>query len=96
MTRLFALALLVAVAAAPVARADDTVSIDTGPIGTATMAADGTVTLWLRAELPNHGGVAHGTIAYRPDNRQYRDVLLHVGGLKPGETKLVKPWLDKN
>jgi hypothetical protein len=89
MTRWFAAALLAAVAVAPIARADDTV-----PIGTATMTADGTITLWLRAELPK-GGEAHGTIVYQTDNPQYQDVLRHIGGLKPGETKLIKPWPDE-
>jgi len=62
-------------------------------IGTATMAPDGTITLWLRADLPG-GGHAHGTLVYPPDHPQYQAILDHIGGLKPGETKPVLPWPD--
>ncbi|HEY5071003.1 MAG TPA: hypothetical protein VII63_03130 [Caulobacteraceae bacterium] len=63
-------------------------------IGTATMAADRTVTLWLRADLPGDAGHGHATLLYPQSDPQYREILCHLGGLRPGETKAVKPWPD--
>jgi hypothetical protein len=57
------------------------------PIGTATMTEDGTITLDLRAG-------AHGRLVYRKGDKGYAEVLNHLGGLKPGESKLVRPWPD--
>ena len=60
-------------------------------IGSATMTADGTVTLRLRAE--ERGGIlGEGVLVYRPNSRYYKEVLDHIGGLKPGQTKTVPPW----
>ena len=63
-------------------------------IGSATMAADGTITLKLRAE-GHRGEIGDAALAYPPDHAKYREVLEHVGGLKPGEDKCVRPWPDK-
>ena len=37
---------------------------------------------------------AHGTarFVYSPEHLAYQDILDHVGGLLPGESKLVKPF----
>lgn len=59
-------------------------------IGVATMAADGTITMRVRSLPP--GPVAEGTFEYRPDNPRYQDILKHLGGLAPGESKPVPPW----
>jgi len=59
-------------------------------IGSATMNADRTIVLRLRAEKP--GTVGDATIEYRPTDRDYDSVLKHIGGLQPGETKPVPPW----
>jgi hypothetical protein len=62
-------------------------------IGVATMAPDGTITLRLRAEGP--GGMSgEGNLTYKRGNPQYEEVLRHIGGLTPGETKPVPPWKD--
>lgn len=58
------------------------------------MAADGTITLNLRAE-GQRGEIGDGAVTYKPDHAQYREVLKHVDGLKPGEDKCVPPWPDK-
>jgi hypothetical protein len=67
--------------------------IHPAPIGTATMTEDGTITLNLRAE--GDGIVGDGRLVYRKEDKGYADVLQHVGGLKPGESKLVPPWPDQ-
>jgi hypothetical protein len=62
-------------------------------IGVATMASDGTIELRLRATGPG-GMVGEGFLTYRPNDPQYGDILRHLGGLRPGETKSVPPWPD--
>jgi len=62
-------------------------------IGVATMLPDGTIHLRLRAPLPG-GGSGEGEFDYKPGDPDYQAILAHLGGLKPGETKPVKPWPD--
>lgn len=62
-------------------------------IGVATMRPDGTIELRLRATGPG-GMVGEGFLTYPPSDPQYAEVLRHLGGLKPGETKSVPPWPD--
>jgi hypothetical protein len=61
-------------------------------LGEATMRPDGTIVLdRLRFEGPG-GMVGHAPpMTYRPDNPDYAALLAHLGGLRPGETKLVPP-----
>jgi hypothetical protein len=62
-----------------------------GSIGQATMQPDGTIVLRLRAEGP--GGMrGDGLFRYPPDHPQYRSVLHHLGGMRPGENKPVPAW----
>ncbi len=61
-------------------------------IGTARMERDGTIILDLRAHAGGRGGMA--LLRYPPNHEQYREILDHIGGLKPGEEKLVQPWED--
>ena len=61
-------------------------------IGIATMEADGTIVLRLRAELPEGGGAGEGYFRYPPSDPQYREILDHLGGLEPGQSKPVPPW----
>jgi hypothetical protein len=60
-------------------------------IGTASMAADGTITLQLRAEGPG-GAVGDALLVYPPSHAQYHEILDHLAGLKPGQTMPVPPW----
>jgi hypothetical protein len=60
-------------------------------IGEATMKADGTLVLQLRAESPG-GGAGDALFEYPPDDPKYQETLEHIGGLKPGESKPVPPW----
>ena len=62
---------------------------DSGSIGTATLEPDGTIVLDLRID---GGGMA--LLRYPSDHPEYGNILRHIGGLKPGEEKLVRPWED--
>jgi|HubBroStandDraft_5_1064220.scaffolds.fasta_scaffold648411_1 hypothetical protein len=62
-------------------------------IGTATLLPDGTIHMELHFRMPG-GGWADGARDYKPGDPYYDEVLRHIGGLKPGETKLVRPWPD--
>jgi hypothetical protein len=61
-------------------------------IGDATMVDDGTITVNLRRTTD--GRTVVGTVKYPVDDPHYREVLDHIGGMKPGETKLVPAWDD--
>ena len=60
-------------------------------IGVASMEADGTIVLWLRAESPE-GSVGDAVLRYPPSDERYDQVLAHLGGLRPGEEKPVRPF----
>ena len=62
-------------------------------IGTATMRGDGAIILSLRAEGPG-GIVGDGQVTYPRSHPKYQEVLAHLGGLKPGQSKPVPPWND--
>ena len=62
-------------------------------IGAATMRADGVIEMQLRAEGPN-GVVGDALFLYPPDHPRYGEILAHLGGLEPGQSKLVPPWPD--
>ncbi len=62
-------------------------------IGTATMEADGTIVLQLIARGP--GAMrGEGVLRYAVSDPKYKDILEHVGPLKPGEIRSVRPWPD--
>jgi hypothetical protein len=60
--------------------------------GTATMQDDGSLTLHLR--LTSDGKEIDDTLTYKTTDRGYDDVLRHLGGLDPGDTKSFRPWKD--
>ena len=60
-------------------------------IGSATMTADGTIILDLRAEGPG-GTTGDARLVYPRGHRQYDKILEHLGGLRAGETKPVPPF----
>jgi hypothetical protein len=62
-------------------------------IGSASMRNDGTIVLMLRA-TDGTGAIGDAQIVYSPSHPKYQEVLKHLGGLKPGETKPVPPWPD--
>jgi hypothetical protein len=55
------------------------------------MDPDGTIVMQLRAEAPG-GTLGDGRLVYRPGDEDYRMLMHHLGGLKPGETKPVAPF----
>jgi hypothetical protein len=61
------------------------------PIGWATMWDDGTLVLDLRPEGP--GGIRGVARILRPPSHpRYRAWIEHLGGMTPGQQKLVAPW----
>jgi hypothetical protein len=63
-------------------------------IGVATMDANGTLILDLRAE-DGKGTVGSARLTYPPTHPQYQSILTHLGGMKPGESKPVPPFPEK-
>lgn len=61
-------------------------------VGTATMYDDGTISLHLR--LTSDGKSVDDTLICRVSDRPYDNILRHLGGLRPGETKQFTPWKD--
>ncbi len=59
-------------------------------IGQATMEADGTLVLTLRAQSP--GAIGDGQLRYAPTHAQYQSILRHVGAIRPGESRPVAPF----
>ncbi len=55
-------------------------------VGSATMSADGTIVMDMFSP--------HARLTYTKGDARYTEVLQHVGGLKPGESKAVPPWGD--
>ncbi len=88
--------LLAVVALAGIARADETrfaeVVQKTTPVylGSATMADDGSITVALKRSLT--GNSDEGVVRYVSTDPSYEQVILHLSGLKPGETKPVLAW----
>jgi hypothetical protein len=61
-------------------------------VGTAAMLDDGTISLHLR--LTTDGKSINDTLVYKVSDHAYDNVLRHLGGLRPGETKEFRPWKD--
>ena len=59
-------------------------------IGTAEMAADGTVTLHLKSLWPDPAG--DSDLTYAPDDPQYDEIKKHLGGIAPGQSKPIPPF----
>ena len=62
-------------------------------IGSATMKDDGTIVLMLRAT--GGGAVGDALVTYPKSHPKYAEILAHLGGLKPGESKPVPPFPEK-
>jgi hypothetical protein len=78
-------------AAAAAAEPKETLSCEqVASIGVAAMTDDGVIALRLRSLPP--GPIGEGTMRYKPGDQEYEDIKKHIGGIKPGETKPVRPW----
>jgi hypothetical protein len=60
-------------------------------IGTATLLADGTIHLFLIAEAED-GTHGEAMIVVSPKEARYQRIRNHLGDIKPGENKPVKPF----
>ena len=60
--------------------------------GTATMHVDGSLALRLR--LTSEDKEISDMLNYKTSDRGYDNVLRHLGGLRPGDTKSFRPWKD--
>ena len=60
--------------------------------GTAVMQENGAIVLHLR--LTSDGKDVDDTLTYKTTDRGYDNVLRHLGGLNPGESKRFDPWRD--
>jgi hypothetical protein len=63
-------------------------------VGTATMSADGAITLRLRSLWPQP--YAETERVYAPDDARYGEIKNHLGGIAPGQTKPVPPLCGRN
>src|ERR1700722_18125125 len=61
------------------------------PIGTVTMLPGGAIKMHLRS-VQCDGTIAEGAPTILPSDKNYRDIIAHVGGLKPLETKTMPAW----
>jgi hypothetical protein len=61
-------------------------------IGVASIEKDGTLHLRLKSSGPGPSGEAH--FVYKTTDKDYADVLKHIGTIKPGEFKPVRPWSE--
>lgn len=59
-------------------------------VGYATIEKDGTLHLNLRSSGPGPVGEAH--LIYKPADKSYASILKHIGDIKPGEVKNVRPF----
>ncbi|MEW5738487.1 MAG: lytic murein transglycosylase [Myxococcota bacterium] len=87
-------AMLVADAGVTVAQQPGSNGKPSASIGSATMTADGAIQLMLRAEGPG-GAEGDALITYPKSHPQYAEILKHLGGLKPGQSKPVPPFPEK-
>ncbi|NVO17510.1 MAG: hypothetical protein HXX10_26075 [Rhodoplanes sp.] len=61
-------------------------------IGDAQMQDDGTIVVNLRRTAD--GINVSGIVRYPTSHPNYKEILDHIGGMKPGEIKLVPAWGD--
>lgn len=77
---------------APVA-APNAVAGDELPVGVATITQDGVIVLQM--SRTTDGIPADALIRYAPGDPDYDEVLEHLGGLAPGESKPVMPFPEE-
>ena len=63
-------------------------------VGVAKMLEDGTILIGIRGSAPD--GPLQAVLMIEPGDTNYQQIIDHVGGLKPGETKSIPPWPDQS
>ncbi len=71
---------------------DDVQNANLNAIGEAWLDENGAIVLQMRRTAD--GMNVDSRTKYKVGDKYYDDVLKHLGGLKPGEKKLVQPWPD--
>lgn len=67
-------------------------SQETPAIGMADMSEDGTINLHLHTDGEV---IADALISYKRNDKQYSSIMEHLGGIKPGEIKVVAPFTEQ-
>lgn len=62
------------------------------PVGSAKMENDGTIIMDLVAR--GDGMLGDARFAYTPEDKEYDEIIEHLGGLEPGEEKTVTAWKE--
>lgn len=62
-------------------------------IGVATMLQNGTILIGVGGGPDAQR--ARAVLMVEPGDSTYQSIIDHVGGLKPGETKIIPPWPDQ-
>jgi len=65
---------------------------DDKSVGKTTMLQDGTILVGVPGPGPDSR--AQAVLEVQPGDTNYQQIIDHVGGLKPGETKPIPPWPD--
>jgi hypothetical protein len=63
-------------------------------IGEVTMLPDGSLSVKLKSDGPPQRGEG-GAAVFKPENPRYKEILAHVGDMKPGERKPITPWNNR-
>jgi hypothetical protein len=63
-------------------------------VGVATMLENGTILVGIRG--PATDGPLQAVLMVEPGDTNYQQIIDHLGGLKPGETKSIPPWPDQS
>src|SRR5258706_12497921 len=59
-------------------------------VGVATMLENGTILIGIRGPAPD--GPLQAVLMVEPGDTNYQQIIDHIGGLRPGETKSIPPW----
>ena len=63
-------------------------------VGEATMLPDGSLSMKIKSDGAARREATR-TVVFRPDNPRYKEILAHVGDMKPGERKPIARWNDR-
>ncbi len=61
-------------------------------VGVAVCKPDGTIEMMLRAKGPK-GEIGEAMKVYKPADPKYAGIVAHLGGIKPGQSKPIPPFV---